>query len=39
MFQIDTNMIVTELVKSVELFKPETVLLITFLVGIIAELV
>jgi NADH-quinone oxidoreductase subunit N len=39
MFQIDTNAIVSELVKSVELFKPETALLITFLVGIIADLI
>ena len=39
MFQIDTNIIVGELVKSVKLFKPETVLLVTFLVGIIADLI
>jgi NADH-quinone oxidoreductase subunit N len=39
MFQVDTQTIVSELVKSVELFKPETILLITFLVGIIADLI
>lgn len=39
MFQIDTSIIIKELERSINLFKPETVLLITLLIGIIADVV
>jgi NADH-quinone oxidoreductase subunit N len=39
MFQIDTSIIVRELERSINLFKPETVLLCTFLIGIFADLI
>lgn len=37
MFQIDTSIIVKELERSINLFKPETVLICTFLIGIFAD--
>lgn len=39
MFQIDTSIIIKELERSINLFKPETTLLITFLIGIIADVI
>lgn len=39
MFQIDTSIIIRELERSINLFKPETTLLITLLIGIIVDVV
>lgn len=39
MFQIDTSVIVKELERSINLFKPETILLITLIAGILADLI